>query len=90
MGEQHGINIKSHTRLEPTRAGGVQGRKVIKGRKLRVPNGGSCKQTISGGALTEAKELNKERNTFQLPRLLCSTIMSEGKGSLPSVLKRGI
>ena len=33
--------------------------------------GGSCKHTISGGHLAEAKELNKERNTSQLPRLLC-------------------
>ena len=71
MGQQHCRNIKGHTRLETIRTGGVEGSKIMKGRKARVPNGGSCKQTISGGALTKAKELNKERNTFQLPRVLC-------------------
>ena len=62
----------------------------MKGRKARALHGGSCKQKISGGALTAAKELHKERNTFQLPRLLCSTIVREGEGSLPSIVKCGV
>ena len=62
--------------LSPPNQGGWKELKLREeGRRMRQ-TGGSCKQTISGGALTAEEELNKERKTFQLPRLLCWKIVT--------------
>ena len=64
-------NLRKH-KTQP-RVWGWGGQKDLKaaklGRKLLL-DGGSCNITTSTGG-NPTKELNKKRNTFQLPRLLC-------------------
>ena len=46
-------------------------------REVAVPNGGSCRATIIGGVGRDERLLMRERNTSQLPRLLCCTMERE-------------
>ena len=58
-------------------------------RSLPFLTGGSCKATIIGGVGRENKELMSERNTSQLPRLLCCTMDRERETRQPVVGEEG-
>ena len=68
----------------------MRGVKTFPGRKkgsLPFLTGGSCKATTMGGEGREEKLLMRERNTSQLPRVLCCTM--ERERATPPACGRG-
>ena len=51
--------------------------------RLPFLTGGSCRATIMGGEGSDERLLMRERNTSQLPRLLCCT-MERGRATPPA------